>query len=252
MTEPNRQALARQVIPVPAGQPAWRTALDVVAVISMTIAAAVVIWFVVRNTVFAPRPAVRAELALPLEPVAPFGGHVLGSPNASVVLMVFSDFQCPYCQRFAAQSMPTIWKEYVESGRIQLAFWNFPLDIHPLAPRAAEFADCAAAQGHMREMHDGLFAIPRADFAERGFQQVADSLPLDHAAFASCAKSEARARVSEDVRFGKTLKISVTPSFFIASRLADGRLILKKGITGAKPTSEFTSALDQEVNARPK
>jgi protein-disulfide isomerase len=63
-------------------------------------------------------------------------------------MLIFSDFECPFCQRFAANLLPTILKDYVQTGKVVVAFRHFPLqNIHKQALRAAEIAECSRQQG---------------------------------------------------------------------------------------------------------
>ena len=86
------------------------------------------------------------------------GGHVEGSPDAPVVIVEFSDFQCPFCGRWVQQTLPFIRSE-IDAGNVALVFLHMPLvQLHPNAGRAHLAAECAAVQGRFTEMHDLLFA----------------------------------------------------------------------------------------------
>ena len=90
------------------------------------------------------------------------GAHVLGDSNAKVVLVDFSDYECPYCIRHFNQTWPDIKKNYVDTGKIRVVFKNFPLNFHPNAQKAAEAAECASDQGKFWEMHDKIFSASPA------------------------------------------------------------------------------------------
>lgn len=90
------------------------------------------------------------------------GAHLLGDPNAKVVLVDFSDYECPYCIRHFNQTWPDIKKNYVDTGKIKVVFKNFPLNFHPNAQKAAEAAECASDQGKFWEMHDKIFSASPA------------------------------------------------------------------------------------------
>ena len=84
------------------------------------------------------------------------GAAIEGNPNARVVVVEFSDFQCPFCQRWYYESLPEI-REQVGEG-VAIAFLHFPLtQRHPNAAGAHLAAQCAGAQGKFWEMHDLLF-----------------------------------------------------------------------------------------------
>ncbi len=79
-----------------------------------------------------------------------------GDENASVTLVEYSDFECPFCARFSTQTLPQILEEYVNSGKVRIAFKHFPLPFHASAQKAAEASMCAGEQGKFWEYHDKL------------------------------------------------------------------------------------------------
>lgn len=81
----------------------------------------------------------------------------LGNPNASVTIIEFSDFECPFCNRFFTETFPQIKKEYIDSGKAVLYYRHFPLQFHPNAVPFALAAECANEQGKFWEMHDKIF-----------------------------------------------------------------------------------------------
>ncbi len=85
--------------------------------------------------------------------------RVKGDKNAPYTIIEYSDFQCPYCARFYEESYKQIDTEYIKTGKAKLVFKDFPLSIHPSAPKAAEAARCAQEQGKFWEMHDKLFEL---------------------------------------------------------------------------------------------
>ncbi|MEK7497584.1 MAG: thioredoxin domain-containing protein [Patescibacteria group bacterium] len=81
-----------------------------------------------------------------------------GDSNAKVVLVEFSDFQCPFCARFYSETLGQIQKDYIDTGKVRLVYKHFPLiSIHPNAQKAGEASECANEQGKFWEMHDALF-----------------------------------------------------------------------------------------------
>lgn len=76
------------------------------------------------------------------------GAATLGASTSQAVLVIYSDFQCPYCRRFALETLPQIRATYVATGALQVAFRHLPLErLHPHAMRAAQTAECAKQQG---------------------------------------------------------------------------------------------------------
>ena len=83
----------------------------------------------------------------------------LGKKDAPIVMLEFSDFQCPFCGKFWRETLPQIKKDYVETGKVLFVYKDFPLrQIHPHAQQAAEAALCANEQGKFWEYHDTLFS----------------------------------------------------------------------------------------------
>ncbi len=83
-------------------------------------------------------------------------GHRVGPADAAVELVVFADFECPACRRFATVTWPTLHRQYPD--QVAMVFQHWPLDYHPQAMPAARAAECAASQGAFEAFHDRLFA----------------------------------------------------------------------------------------------
>src|SRR4051794_7424651 len=91
------------------------------------------------------------------------GAPARGSADAKVVVIEYSDFQCPYCGKFARETFANVEQKYIAPGRVRYVFRNFPLDeSHPKAFKAADAAECANQQGKFWEMHAQLFANQQA------------------------------------------------------------------------------------------
>jgi protein-disulfide isomerase len=217
--------------------------LDVVTTIAVLTAAIVLIWSAVRSP-GPPAAAGRRVVPVPTVPLSLDGVPRLGSPDAEVVLLAFSDFQCPFCVRFARETLPQLKKRYVDSGKVQLAFRHLPLtDIHPYAFRAAEAAECGNRQGRFWQMHDALFA--NADrLAEGDLASHAEASGLDRRSFDACLRGEAGGRVKSDIALGRTLGVSSTPVFFVGLRQNDGRMKVDSTVMGARPLPDFEQAIE--------
>src|SRR5918999_1048557 len=85
-------------------------------------------------------------------------GRIQGEGAAPIWVIVASDFQCPYCRIWHAETYPALIKDYVRTGKIRMAYLNYPLNSHKNAWPAAEAAMCASVQGMFWEMHDAIFA----------------------------------------------------------------------------------------------
>ena len=166
--------------------------------------------------------------------------RIRGDSAASTWLLIVSDFQCPWCKRWHDQTGRQVSQEYVESGKVRVAYLHLPLDdIHRHARPAAESSMCAGAQGKFWAFHDSVFArqeewAPLAD-AATVFNDIAASIGLDAAAYAQCLRDDVMLPMIEaDVQRAKQAGARSTPTFFIGNRV----------LAGAQPFDSFKVALD--------
>jgi protein-disulfide isomerase len=186
--------------------------------LSAAILASVLAWTVFRITLLMP-PRRRAvallgdadvlvDLAVPVDPAR---DHLRGPANASVTIVEYGDFQCPYCGR----AEPVV-RALLTDDDIRYVWRHLPLtDVHPQAELAAEASEAAAAQGKFWEMHDLLLA--RQDRLRiTDLLQYADELGLDRDQFRDQLKRHVFAgRVAQDVESADLSGVSGTPTFFI-------------------------------------
>jgi protein-disulfide isomerase len=155
----------------------------------------------------------------------------MGDPDAPAQIVEFTDYQCPYCEQHASQTLPTIIQEMVESGRVYYVIKDFPLDqLHPQARIAAKAVRCAGEQEAYLEMHDAVFNSQgqwggQPEAAAGVFAGLAEELGLDTAVFQTCYNSTeqdelVQANLDEGISFG----VNSTPSFFFNGYLAAGAL----------------------------
>ncbi len=172
------------------------------------------------------------------------GDAYKGSPDARLVVVEVSDLQCPFCQRHALETQPTLDEMYVDSGRILWVFKHLPLPIHPQAVDAAVAAECAGDQGTFWPMHDLLFeTVDRWGIESPGptLTDLAGELGLDTGTFAACLDSRsALERVLADSNDLSGV-IGSTPTFVI---VREGRASV---IEGARPLEDFTGFFDQAL-----
>ena len=175
---------------------------------------------------------------------------IIGDPNAPITIIEFSDFQCPFCARFNAQTLPPLMDEYIQQGKVKLVFRDFPIQsIHPNAVPASLASECANEQGKFKEMHDMLFDnqrqwsnIETVD-ALSLFNQYATSMQLDETAFSSCLNSgKYIEEINKDLRDGRSYGVSGTPGFFIGSDQV-GYVEIK----GAQPFDSFKKVIDAQL-----
>ena len=170
-----------------------------------------------------------------------------GNPDAEIIVVEFSDFQCPFCSRFFDQTLPLIEQNYIDTGRIKFVYRDFPIDsLHPNARPAHIAAECADDQGKFWEYHDVLFSqvtqwqsLPMSSLGDT-FVAFADELDLDTTNFISCLQSESTAQeVQSDYLDGVKYGATGTPAFFVGTE-KDGFI----KISGAQPYSTFVQVIE--------
>jgi protein-disulfide isomerase len=173
-------------------------------------------------------------------------GRIRGNPAAKVWMIIASDFQCPYCKMWHDSADVTIRREYVDNGKVRLAFINFPIGSHQNAVPAAEYAMCASAQNKFWEMHDAIFGVQAKWTAEPDptatFEQLASSIGADMAALRACISShKMRPMIEADRDKASQAGVRATPSFFIGNQILEGvqmpsdlRKALDAAIAGAR------------------
>ena len=170
--------------------------------------------------------------------------RIRGNSSAKVWMILASDFQCPYCKMWHDSSDFTVRREYIDNGKVRLAFVNFPINSHQNAIPAAEYAMCAAAQDKFWQIHDALFASQdRWAPLEKPapvFEEIAGSVGVDLTALRACVSAHKMRPLIEADR-DKAIKAGVkaTPSFFIGGQLLEG----------VQPASEMRKALDAALAA---
>jgi protein-disulfide isomerase len=169
------------------------------------------------------------------------GDQYRGSTDAEVVVIEYSDFQCPYCARHVANTQPVLDETFVDTGQVRWVFKHFPLNIHPQAPAAGVAAECAAEQGEFWEMHHLLFETTSQwsnNDPNSTFVDLAADLQLDVDAFEACLEDpEMMARVEADFAEGRPF-VQGTPTFIVMTG-EQGRII-----PGALPAESFVEALE--------
>lgn len=206
----------------------------------LVVGAALIAWQVLGA---APKRPSLAET--PLAPVGGSRGVVIGADSAPVEITEFSDFECPWCARFAVLTLPDIKSRLVATGRARFRFVHFPLDGHVNSPVAHLAAACANEQGRFWEMVDAIYN-DQADWAasrrpDRPLREMAGRLGLDLGRYDSCVKEQRPwPDVMADKALGTRAGVDGTPSFMINGRMllnapatADGWVALVDSLAGA-------------------
>jgi protein-disulfide isomerase len=177
------------------------------------------------------------------------GALVRRQGHPMVALIEFSDFQCPFCGKFARDTYVDIQREFVDTGKVEYIFRQFPLsNIHPLALDAARAAACASQQDMFWPMHDRLFANQTA-LSASALSDDAKAIGVNQKRFTTCLAGNAPATVNSDHAEGERVGIKSTPTFLIGTLQADRSVNVVTKVIGAQPYAVFKRELEKALNA---
>ena len=183
--------------------------------------------------------AAAASVHLPFTPLTEGAAAISGEQDAPVTLVEFSDFECPFCKRYADTLSSNVLPQ--KGKEMRVVFHFYPLPFHPWAEQAAEAAYCTSQQSAPAfwKLHDFLFAnqktITPADVNIMIGSFLFSHTSVDRTKFAACMKSDApRSAVEKDVALGKQYGVSGTPTTFINGT----RLV------GARSATDINQAVD--------
>lgn len=164
-----------------------------------------------------------------------------GKVDAPVLMVEFSDFQCPFSKRFFQVVLPQIEKEYIATGKVKFAYRDLALDFHPFARPAAIAARCAGEQGKYWEMFGKLAGGQSLD--ETTIKTYVQELDLNEKAYQKCQEAPELSKALEnDLQDAEKFGAHGTPSFFINGRLVEG----------AVPFDVFKKIIDEELEKSDK
>jgi len=201
-----------------------------------------------QNTPSAVNPVADSGQTLPTPaqqitryPVEEGGNPSIGPDDAPITIIEFSDYQCPYCQRWESQVFQKLLDEY--PTQVRIVYRDFPLNgIHPEAAPAANAANCAGEQDAYWQYHNKLFSY-ELNLGKEAYLQYAKELKLDMTTFTACLESDRyAAEVTEDLSYILDLTSRFnfqqsTPTFFINGIY----------IVGALPYDSFKNVIDREL-----
>lgn len=167
---------------------------------------------------------------------------ILGEENAKISIVVFSDYQCPFCEGFFKNVEPILRNEYVKTGKAKIAWHDFAF-LGAESFLAAEAARCANDQGNFWQYHDVLFNRQNGEnqgtFSKENLKSFALELDLNQEEFDACLDSGKYTQaVKDDTDYGKTIGVQGTPATFI-----NGELI--EGVDPSNPFARFKILLDK-------
>ena len=180
------------------------------------------------------------------------GAATLGAAEAPVVLVEFADYECGFCRRHQFTVMPPLIEEYLDTGRVQYVFLEFPaVDRNPQALSAANAARCAGDQGKYQEMRESLYRNPYSLDAA-GLVAQGNALGLELAAYTACIEAFAHEEtIRAHMALGQQLGVRGTPFFFLGQPGDDdGRVHVHRRIAGAQPLELFRTEIDVALKAQ--
>ena len=186
-----------------------------------------------------PTPSIPSARATDMKTLAdddPF----LGNEDALVTIIEFSDYECPFCERFYRQTLPSIKSTYIETGKVKFVYRDFPLGFHSQAEPAAIAANCAGEQGKYFQFHDKIFDNGGAGGKSNAdYKKWAQEIGLDVPKWEKCTNDPAQKQeIQKDISDGSAAGISGTPGFIINGKL----------VSGAQPFSVFQQIIEAELS----
>jgi protein-disulfide isomerase len=177
------------------------------------------------------------------------GKQNMGSKDAPVTVVEFTDYQCPFCLRFTKTTFPSLKKKYIDTGKVRWVALNLPLAFHKDATKAAQAAHCAGEQGKFWEMREVLFQNPQK-LNVTYLPAHAATLNLDIEAFNACLQSKRHLDViAKEAKDAQSVRLTGTPSFIIGKTTGD--IIEGPVVIGAQPMNQFDAAISKVLAQKP-
>ncbi len=178
---------------------------------------------------------------------------MLGSPDAKVTIVEFSDFQCPFCGRFFMETEPKIIDAYVKTGKVKFYYKHFPF-LGNESKWAAQASECAKDQGKFWEFHDYIFNYIWTNYYAKGqngenvgvfsknnLKKYANTVGLNASEFAGCLDSgKHEAKIAADEALGRKSGAKGTPTTFVNGKM----------IVGAQPFEVFDAAIKEALGEK--
>jgi protein-disulfide isomerase len=180
----------------------------------------------------------------------PLSGYAMGKADAPLVFVEYTDFECPFCQRYHLDSFEQVKKEWVDTGKVRYYSRDFPLEFHPNARRAALAARCAGDQGKFWELRNTMIRNADQLSADR-ISVYAKDVGLDVSKFEACLGSDFyKAAIDKDIAEGNNAGVTGTPSF-VVGRVDKGRLTGLR-LVGAMPYPQIEAKIREVLDQPPQ
>ena len=192
------------------------------------------------------QPPLKAELTTELLLA---GEPVLGSGQALLTIVEFSDFECPYCRLFHQEVMPSLKRDYIDTGLVRFIHKDLPLPFHNQARPAAAAARCAGEQNRYWDLYDALFE-QQTCLECKGVVGIAETIHLDTSALRACMQREAtKTVITTNLSEAELHNIRATPTFVIGASRNDGK---HHGdiVEGTMPWPQFKALIDLQLEVQ--
>jgi protein-disulfide isomerase len=169
------------------------------------------------------------------------GLPMLGVKTAPITIVEYTDYQCPFCQRFHVTTFAELKKNYIDTGKVRFFSKDMPLDFHPNAMRAAQAARCANEQGKYWQLRDVMGANPN-NLDMDSIARFAGDLKMDADALRACVASDKyKSVVQNDMVEAMKIGATGTPTFVVGRTTAEG--VDGELMVGALPYQMFDEKL---------
>jgi protein-disulfide isomerase len=195
-----------------------------------------------RRGQFLTELAAKSDVKVMLDPprvaiTIPASAPSMGPMDAPIVIVEWSDYQCPFCKR-AAPTVNQVLAEY--KGKIRFVYRDYPLPFHKQAMPSSLAAHCAEDQGKFWEYHNNLFDVA-GDLSDADLSKRASDLGLDMTKYNACMQAKSgEAAINAAYNDGAAVGVTGTPAFFINGRM----------LVGAQPFEQFKSIIDDELSRK--
>ena len=171
----------------------------------------------------------------------------LGKSDAPLVMVEYTDYQCPFCNRFTTATFPDLKKQYIDTGKMRFISRDYPLDFHPHSMKAAQATRCAADQDKFWQMKDALMTN-YARMSPELITSLARDASLDMGAFQACVDGGNHlAEIKEGIAAAQTVGINGTPSFVLGRM--NGDYLEGYRIVGAQPFASFEAVAKELLSS---
>lgn len=189
----------------------------------------------------APALPQRAKLTLGSTPV-------LGKPDAAITIVEYTDYQCPYCNRFHTTVFDELKKNFIDTGKVRFISRDLPLNFHSNALKAAQAARCAGEDNYWA-MRD-LMIRNAKDLSEDALLRMAETLKIDREKFKACISNDSfLAEIRKEMAEANSLGVTGTPSFVIGK--TDKNTLEGAILVGVQPYAVFEGKLNELLQPKP-